>query len=56
MDNLEPDHLWNHHSKNHYKICKDFDLEPTDTIHMATKDNKVLGIAPLLGYLEHYEL
>lgn len=53
LDNVEPDHLWNKHSDNHYKICSDFNITPTDTIHMAKDGDKILGIAPLLRYLEH---
>lgn len=56
MKNVEIDHLWNTHGHNHYKICSDFNLNTTDTIHMATKDNKILGICNLLRYLEHNEI
>jgi hypothetical protein len=52
LENSEPDHLWNHHGDNHFKICNDFGLTPSDTIHMATKNNKVIGLSPLLRYLE----
>jgi hypothetical protein len=53
LDNIEPDHLWNKHGLNHYKICQDFEIESTDTIHMAKLGDKVLGISPLLRYLEN---
>jgi hypothetical protein len=53
LENIEPDHLWNSHGDNHFKICNDFGLESTDTIHMAKRDGKVIGIAPLLRYLEN---
>jgi len=56
LENVEPDHLWNAHGDNHYKICNDFGLTPTDTIHMTTRDGKVIGIAPLLRYLENNAL
>jgi hypothetical protein len=52
LENSEPDYLWNHHGDNHFKICNDFGLTPSDTIHMATKNNKVIGLSPLLRYLE----
>jgi hypothetical protein len=52
LKHTEPDHLWNTHGDNHFKICNDFGLNTSDTIHMATKDGSVLGIAPLLKYLE----
>lgn len=53
IKNVAIDHLWNTHGQNHYKICSDFNLNTTDTIHMATKDNKILGICNLLRYLEY---
>jgi hypothetical protein len=52
LKNIEPDHLWNAHGENHFKICRDFGLSPSDTIHMATEDGKVRGLSPLLQYLE----
>lgn len=56
LDNIEPDHLWNKHGLNHYKICNDFNLTTTDTIHMAKDGTNVLGISPLLRYLEQNEI
>lgn len=53
LENMKPDHLWNTHGSNHFKICNDFELIPSDTIHMVTKDHKIFGIAPLLRYLEN---
>jgi hypothetical protein len=54
LENISPDHLWNTHEENYYKICKDFDLEPTQSIHVATKGKGwIYGIAPLLRYLEY---
>jgi len=56
LDNIEPDHLWNKHGEKHLKICRDFNLTPTDTIHMAKDGEQILGIAPLLRYLENNEI
>lgn len=56
MERVGIDHLWNTHSDNYYKICKDFNLDVTDTIHMATKDSHHMGISPLLRYLENNEI
>ena len=54
LDNLPVDHLWDTHEHNYYKICKDFKLDPTDTIHVGLSHNTyVHGIAPLLRYLEY---
>lgn len=56
LDNLLNDHLWNKHEANYHKICADFDLSPTDTIHVALQKNgNVCGIAPLLRFLEYAE-
>lgn len=54
LEHLEPDHLWNLHGEKHEKVCKDFNLNTSDTIHMATDSlNNVVGIAPLIRSLEH---
>lgn len=53
LDNIEPDHLWNTHGENHFKICRDFDLDATDTIHMAKCGTDIIGLSPLLRYLEN---
>jgi hypothetical protein len=53
LDNLMADHLWDKHESNYYKICADFDLTPTNTIHIGLKNGFVWGIAPLLRYLEY---
>ena len=55
LDNLMADHLWDKHELNYHKICADFDLTPTNTIHVALKNNYIWGIAPLLRYLEYAE-
>lgn len=52
MEHIDIDHLWTKHSDNYYKICKDFNLETTDTIHMGIENTQHRGIAPLLRYLE----
>lgn len=54
LKNISPDHLWKTHGVNHFKICSDFGLIPSDTIHMATEHGQVVGIAPLLKHLESY--
>ena len=53
LNNVDPDHLWNTHGENHYKLCFDFDLTPSDTIHMATKEGHIVGLTPLLMRLEN---
>jgi hypothetical protein len=56
LDRIPTDHLWDTHEANYYKVCKDFNLEPTQAIHVATQgENYIYGIAPLLRYLEYNE-
>jgi hypothetical protein len=52
LDNVLPDHLWLTHGNNHNKICKDFNLISTDTVHMARDGTSNIGLSPLLRYLE----
>ena len=49
--NLPTDYLWNKYSESYYKICKDFDLTPTNSIYLALRDNQPVGISPLIRYL-----
>lgn len=52
LNNVDIDHLWTTHGERYYKICKDFNLEPTDTIHAAREGNLIRGLGPLIRYLE----
>lgn len=47
------DYLWNTHSDRYYKVCRDFDLTPTNSIHLALRDGNPVGISPLIRYLEN---
>lgn len=49
--NLPADYLWNTYGKIYYKICKDFDLVPTNAIHLALKNNSPVGLSPLIRYV-----
>lgn len=51
LNNLEPDYLWNKYGETYYNICKDFDLVPTKTIHIALRDNNPVGLTPLIRYV-----
>lgn len=52
LDNVEKDYFWIKYSHLNQKICDDFDLTPTNAIHIAkTKQDIVVGISPLLRYL-----
>lgn len=52
LKNTNPGHLWNVHKDNYSKICKDFNLEETNSIHIARKNGQPVGVSPLLRYLE----
>jgi hypothetical protein len=52
LQNFEKDYLWKTHRHNYFKICQDFNLTPTPAIHLAIRDNRPVGISPLLRYLE----
>jgi hypothetical protein len=51
--NLPPDYLWNTHRDSYYKVCKDFNLAPTNSIYLALKNGNPVGISPLIRYLEN---
>jgi hypothetical protein len=49
---VSPDYLWKRHGPNYDKICKDFNLTPTDSIHLAMDGDNPVGVEALLRYLE----
>jgi hypothetical protein len=51
--NLPPDYLWNKHGDNYYKICKDFNLTPTNSVYLALQDGIPVGVSSLIRYLEN---
>jgi hypothetical protein len=53
LDNLEIDHLWNVHENRYKKICADFDLSPTSSIHVAIDGCNTVGTCELIRYLEY---
>jgi hypothetical protein len=53
LKTVQPNHLWLTHEKNYNKICNDFDLTPTDSIHLAMHDGSPVGTEALLRYLEN---
>jgi hypothetical protein len=54
--NIPKDYFWNEYGTYYYKICKDFNLEPTNSIHLALKSGEPVGISPLLRYLIKNEM
>lgn len=55
MQNCQSDYLWNNFGDYYYKICNDFNLVPTHSIHIAIKNNQVVGISPLIRYLSDFK-
>jgi hypothetical protein len=53
LDAIPPNYLWKHHGVNYNKICEDFNLTPTDSIHVALRNNLPVGIEALLRYLDN---
>jgi hypothetical protein len=51
--NLPADYLWFTHGERYYKICRDFELTPTRSIHLALRNNQPVGVSPLIRYLEN---
>jgi hypothetical protein len=51
--NLPPDYLWNTHGDRYYKVCKDFGLNPTKSIYLASRKGHPVGVSPLIRYLEN---
>ena len=49
---LEPDYFWLKYGEAYETVCRDFDLEPTNTIHLALQNGDAVGVRPLLRYLE----
>lgn len=54
LDNLKSDYLWRTHEHRYNKICKDFNLEKTNSIHLAKKQGRPVGVSPLIRYLENH--
>jgi hypothetical protein len=54
LDNVESDYLWNNYKYQNEKICKDFNLIQTKSIHIAINDQQQpVGLSPLIRYLKN---
>lgn len=51
--NFPCDYLWKEHGDRYYQVCKDFNLTPTQSIHIAMRDRNPVGVSPLIRYLEN---
>jgi hypothetical protein len=50
--NFTTDYLWNTHGDRYYKVCKDFNLQPTNSVYLALQGSVPVGVSPLIRYLE----
>jgi hypothetical protein len=52
MEHFGPEYFWKTYGSYYQRVCHDFGLKPTKTIHLAIDDNNaVVGIRPLLRCL-----
>ena len=51
MQDFGPEYFWRKYEKKYYKVCEDFNLRPTKTIHIAMDDRKPVGVRSLLRAL-----
>ena len=52
--NLPNDYLWDTYGEIYYKICKDFNLEPTQAIYLALQNGNPVGVSPLIRYVTEH--
>lgn len=51
MKDFGPEYFWRKYESKYYKVCKDFNLKQTKTIHLAIDEDRPVGIRPLLRAL-----
>jgi hypothetical protein len=51
MQDFGPEYFWKKYESKYYKVCKDFDLKPTKTVHLAIENDKPVGVKSLLRAL-----
>jgi hypothetical protein len=51
LKKFPPDYLWKKYEKFYDKVCYDFKLEKTKSIHLALKNGSPVGVSPLIRYL-----
>lgn len=52
--NFPSDYLWNNHGERYHKVCNDFNLTATNSIHLALDGYSPVGVSPLIRYLENH--
>lgn len=51
LKHIPPDYLWTTYGDTYFKICNDFNLVATNSIHLALKNNEPVGLSPLIRHL-----
>lgn len=51
LKTFEPEYFWKKYNDKYYKVCKDFNLQPTKSIHIALQNGHSVGVRPLLRAL-----
>lgn len=51
MSEFGPEYFWKKYESKYFKVCRDFNLEPTKIVHLAKRDGHIVGIRPLLRAL-----
>ena len=51
MQDFGPEFFWKKYEERYYKVCEDFDLKPTKTVHLAIEGDKPVGVRSLLRAL-----
>lgn len=52
MNEFGPEYFWKKYGESYFKVCQDFSLKPTKTIHLARDElDRPVGIRPLLRAL-----
>jgi hypothetical protein len=52
LKNVPSGYLWAAHERHYNQICQDFNLTPTNSIHLAMRDEHPVGVEALLRWLE----
>jgi hypothetical protein len=55
IDHFPSDYFWKTYGHLNAKVCRDFDLTPTPSIHLAMRNNQPVGISSLIRYLAEHE-
>ena len=51
MEKFGPEYFWKKYEKKYFKVCEDFNLKPTKTVHLALDNDKPVGVRSLLRAL-----